>query len=431
MVDKALGQFAKNDKGLKEFWNWYESTVLQEQSLKDNIVTVAKAIEKVKENYFKGTDKCGRERNSESLAMNSLANYQTTYQTFYNKIPTRYLSKQVTAKLLIEILESQWGDLMAKKTKGFKNAHAAIQKLLIETKLLEELKIFKEHFGRIEVKKTQEIQEVSLEIFLEFRKRILGIPPYTLTKAQENQLENRQSWLKALSINLVYGFRGSEFKAIANLDESVKIGNRTFKALHDPTNTENLIVLNDRFIVIDSKEREHEVTIKTGGRICRPMIHPDYPNLIDELEIKNSDIKLPVVTPKTGDNPRTIKDCHIRALSTHLAKYAKQCGMGFTQTHALRHLCNFHGKLIGLTDEQRAESLGHSEMMNKKYKKHLDTASKADFLLRTIETPEAENIRLKQEIQHLKEQIEFLKPLNSSPHSDPPWYVSQGGFFYS
>ncbi|MDB9519085.1 hypothetical protein PN466_19250, partial [Roseofilum reptotaenium CS-1145] len=68
-----------------------------------------------------------------------------------------------------------------------------------------------------------------------------------------------------------------------------------------------------------------------------------------------------------------------------LADYIKQVGgQGFTQTHALRHLANYHGKLAGLTRDQRALSLGHSQTMNDKYDKHQTTRNQVNLLMADI-----------------------------------------------
>ncbi|MDB9515558.1 hypothetical protein PN466_01100, partial [Roseofilum reptotaenium CS-1145] len=82
---------------------------------------------------------------------------------------------------------------------------------------------------------------------MDFRDRVLGLNGYQLTKGQFRYIENRKSWFKAICINLLYGFRCSEFKAIRNLDESVTIDGEYFPALSDPDNEWHEIVLGDGF----------------------------------------------------------------------------------------------------------------------------------------------------------------------------------------
>ena len=145
------------------------------------------------------------------------------------------------------------------------------------------------------------------------------------------------------------------------------------------------------------------------------MMHPDYPNLIEILEIKNPDVKIPTCTPKSSSKPQTIKDCHIKRLSHNLKHWLIHCGLGFTQTHALRHLANLHGTLSGLTTDQRALSLGHSQVMNEKYNKHKTIDSSLDLLTRDINginALKAENEQLKAENERLKELLAFSQREN-------------------
>jgi len=103
-----------------------------------------------------------------------------------------------------------------------------------------------------------------------------------------------------------------------------------------------------------------------------------------------------------------------------LFSYISQVGgQGFTQTHALRHLANYHGKLAGLTRDQRALSLGHSQTMNDRYDKHQTTRNQVNLLMADI-SEKSEIQRLREElaqaqetIKSLEETILFLKKENA------------------
>lgn len=73
--------------------------------------------------------------------------------------------------------------------------------------------------------------------------------------------------------------------------------------------------------MIDDSGNSHKITIKTKGRLARPMMHPDYPNLIKLLDIKNPDVKIPAVTPKSTSRFETIKQCHLKSLSKSLKRW--------------------------------------------------------------------------------------------------------------
>ncbi len=406
-----------------EFWSWYETQIKGTISLENDIFTIGDAIKLVKENYLNGYDKVGRNRNEEKSKTNALANYHSTYGKHFSRLN---LTFRLTGENIISELTQKWGQLFSISgsqtlcSKGFKNAYTGILKLLRDTKLSSELDKVTSHFGVLKVVKRTEMQSIDLETFLDFRARVLGLNGYELTKAQWRNIDSRKSWMKAICINLLYGFRASEFKAILNLDEPVTIDGYTFKALHDPTNHENILVIDEGFWVTDTSGQKHWITIKTGDRIARPMVHPDYPNLIELLEIKDKTIVLPVCVPSTKSSPQSKKDIYSRTMAKMLFSYISQVGgQGFTQTHALRHLANYHGKLSGLTRDQRALSLGHSQTMNDRYDKHQTTRNQVNLLMADI-SEKSENQRLKEKlaqayskIDSLEETILFLKKENA------------------
>ena len=413
----AIADKLKDGGSETEFWQWYDVSIKGKQSLENDVVTIGEAAEIVKQGFMSGVDKVGRRRDAPELATNSLANYHDAYGTFYSRLNPEL---PLTADNIISEVMRNWGLLHQKKTKGFKDAYSACCKLLRDTKRTAELDKVQSHFGVIRVLSKSKEQTIDLEAFLDFRARVLGLNGYTLTKAQERGLGSRRSWFKALCINVLYGFRSSEGQAVLNLDKSIVIDGYTFKALHDPSNTENILVLGDGFWVTDSAGKKHWITIKTGERIARPMSHPDYPRLIELLGIKDSAVSLPVVTPKSNSALTTIKRCYSDAMRRLLNRYIKQVGgKGFTQTHALRHLANYHGKLAGLTRDQRALSLGHSAAMNDNYDKHQTMRNQVNLLMADI-TEKSEVQRLREELDQarsanksLEETIEFLKRENA------------------
>jgi len=397
-----------------EFWSWYESKIKGTKTLVDDCLTIGDAIEIVKNNYLSGYDKCGRDRNDEKSRINTLAIYNKTYGSHHAKLNPKL---KLTGENIIPEIIQNWGQLIISISgsqtlcsKGFRNAYTGTLKLFRDTRLDTELAKVQSYFGTLKVVRKTKMQSIDIETFLDFRARVLGLNGYELTKAQLNK--SRRSWFKAICINLLYGFRCSEFKAIQNLDKPVKRGNRVIKALHDPDNYENILVVDDGFWITDSSGKRHYITVKTSKRICCPMIHPDYPNLIELLGIKDSSVKMPETTPDANSNPESIKDIYNKGMREALVRYINQVGEGFTQTHALRHLANHHGKLSGLTRDQRALSLGHSGDMNDRYDEHLTADAEIDLLLTPI-SKEAEIAELKKQLKHAEETILFLKKENA------------------
>ncbi|MDB9516148.1 hypothetical protein PN466_04135 [Roseofilum reptotaenium CS-1145] len=405
-----------------EFWVWYETQIKGTVSLENDIITIENAIEIVKNNYLGGYDKCGRERSEDKTRINTLANYHSTYGKHFKKLNPKL---KLTGKNIISELIRNWSQLFSISgnqtlcSKGFKNAYTGVTKLLRDTKLFLELEQVTNHFGVLKIVKKTKMQSIDLETFLDFRARVLGLNGYELTANQWNNISSRKSWMKAICINLLYGFRASEFKAILNLDEPVTIDGYVFKALHDPGNHENILVIDEGFWVTDTSGQKHWITTKTGKRIARPMVHPDYPNLVELLEIKDSATKMPHCTPRASSNDQSKKSIYSRTMAKMLISYIDQVGIGFTQTHALRHLANHHGKLAGLTRDQRALSLGHSQTMNDRYDKHQTTRNQVNLLMADI-SEKSENQQLKEKltqayskIDSLEETILFLKRENA------------------
>ncbi|GEM_PF-243683 len=401
-----------------EFWLWYETQIKGAVSLENDITTIGNAIEVVKANYLNGYDKCGRDRSDERLKTNTLAGYHDAYGQYHKKLNPEL---RLTGENIISELTRNWEQLIKSISgnqtlcsKGFRHAYSSCCKLLRDTRLDKELSKVQSHFGTIRVVKKNKEQTIDLETFLDFRARVLGLNGYELTKAQWRNIDSRKSWFKAICINLIYGLRCSEFKAILNLYKPVTIDGETVPALSDPSNQWHEIVLTDGFWITDTSGKNHWVTIKTGGRIARPMIHPDYPNLIELLGVKDPEVKMPECIPKADSPPSTVKEVYQTRLRQKLSRFIKQVGgQGFTQTHALRHLANYHGIISGLTVDQRSASLGHSTLMNDTtYKGHQSIKNKRGLLRRKV-NKDAEIAELKQKLQQAQETILFLKKENA------------------
>ncbi|MBP0031503.1 hypothetical protein [Roseofilum sp. Guam] len=413
----AVSDKLKTLESESEFWEWYESEIKGTKTLVDDCLTIGDAIEIVKKNYLSGYDKCGRDRSEEKSQVNTLANYQLTYGNHHQRLNPKL---KLNGENLISEIMKHWGELHRKKTKGFKNAYTACCKLLRDCKLPQELDKVTNHFGVIKVVSKTKQQTIDIESFIDFRDRVLGLNGYLLTKKQQEALGNRRSWFKAFSFNLLYGFRASEFKAILNLDKPVKRGDRVFLALYDPENTENIAVLGDGFWITDTSGKRHWITIKTGKRISAPMIHPNYPSLIELLDIKNPSVPMPECIPKSDSDPKTFKNAYTRRMGLRLSDYIKQVGgQGFTQTHALRHLANYHGTIAGLTTKQRSWSLGHSDNMNDSYYGHLSVSSEVELMTsdisgnQKVRELESELTQAQETIKSLEETILFLKKENA------------------
>ncbi|MBD2571576.1 hypothetical protein H6G58_00785 [Arthrospira platensis FACHB-971] len=170
---------------------------------------------------------------------------------------------------------------------------------------------------------------------------------------------SRHNWLWVAGMAVMYGLRPTEIAAAVNLTKPfVTDDGITIKALSDPDNQDNYLVLGDYTYFTDSEGRK--VSIKTGGRIVAPIPSPE---MFEFLELKKP--LLPQYTPRKGSKPKTIVTGFEAAFSNRLQ--SMKCPV--TQKYAFRRLYNLLGEKYGLPIELRARLMGHSTIVNEgKYK---------------------------------------------------------------
>jgi hypothetical protein len=336
-----------------EFWNWYDKEIKQESQLVDDRLTFAEAIAKVEDDFWSRPSRTKRERDKDSPS--DLSSWHRTYGCFYQQLPQE---KIINLEDIATIIARQ-----KKGSRNYKYAVSAMKKLATINKrrdIYDEL----DSINVIQTKNAK-LQTITLEDFLDWRDRTLGI---TASLSKSVDLNSRKAWLWVFSVQVVYGLRVSEVFAIANLDKPLMSDDGTpIPALNSLDNTDNLIFIKDKTNL--------GTTVKTGYRMARPLVPPKCPNLIELLNIKKP--LLPANKPGTG-NSETIRKFY----SVKARKLLINWNAPFTQTHALRHLANINGIQAGIPQEVRAQSLGHTVQMNESvYKKRQSTQTTIDLLL--------------------------------------------------
>jgi integrase len=356
---KALSKAHKVAEKLKEssseteFWQWYDSTIKESVSLKDDQLTFAEAIAAVESSFWNILSRTKRVRDKENAS--DLTSWNNTYGRFYKLLPQNKVVNLTDIKIVVETRK--------KGTKTYETVVSAMKHL---AKLTNNNNIF-DKLSELEVTQTEykDLQTVTMEEFLAWRNKALGL---TTSLHPNVDLNTRKAWLWVFSMQVAYGLRISEAFAIQNLDKPfVTKDGVTVPALSDVANTDSLIVIGEKTIIGTST--------KTGSRISRPIIPPKYPNLIELLEIKKT--LLPTSRPRST-NPD--------AVSAFWKKIGRDCLVRWdapvTQTHAFRHLANINGIQAGISLEVRAQSLGHSSTVNDSvYKKRQHTQTTIDLLL--------------------------------------------------
>ena len=352
--------------GETELWDWYEGTILGRHEIANDQTTFAEAIAKVEQKFWDNLSHGKRERNKDNP--NDRCTWRTTHGQFYAKLPQ---DKPINLDSIMAVI-NHW----EKGTKSRKEAIFAMKKLARVNRKDEILAQLTEL--PTVITKRQKLQKISLDEFLALHERVSNSQsPF------DNSLkrEQRKNWLWAFSMQVVYGLRISEVWAILNLKESyLTEDGDIIPALCSAENGDGLIAIADLTI--------HGTTTKTGYRIARPLIPPSHPDLMEKLNIRHGSVP-----------PIDISGYNQDRISGILSHYARNRLVDWnapvTQTHAFRHLANLNGMAAGISQEVRAQSLGHSVQMNETiYKNRQATKTTIDLLTRSNREPQGLSLAL-------------------------------------
>jgi integrase len=349
---KVAGKL-KESSSETEFWQWYDSTIKQSVNLKDDQLTFAQAIAVVEEDFWSRLSRTRRKR--DRINPSDLSSWNDVYGSFYKYLP----QDKVVNFPDVEAVILRWEKGSGRYSNGV-SAMKRLARLANNDNLLDSL-------SKLDTAQSvfQALQAVTMEDFLGWRDKTLGTTASLYLSAD---LEVRKAWLWVFSMQVVYGLRISETIAIQNLEKPyITKDGVSIPALSDPNNTGNLIYIGEKTIL--------GTTTKTSSRICRPIIPPSCPNLIELLEIK---IPLVPTSRPRSTNPDTVRRFWVRTARVRLANWNAPT----TSTHAFRHLANINGMQAGISLEVRAQSLGHTPAMNDSvYKKRQHTQTTIDLLL--------------------------------------------------
>ncbi len=354
---KLVANKLKKVESESDFWEWYDKEVREKNQIDDDLLTVGEAI-KVVENSFwsgyrkskKGKQKRDRENPSD------IDSWNDTYWRFYKELPMDAPMTLVCVKQAI-----------SRREQGTKTCRGSVFALKRLGRVSRNKKIV-DYLDSLEITQTvfMDLQEIDLSVYLPWRDAVLGI---TTVLHKNANLETRRRWVWVFSVQLVYGLRISEVFAIQNLDKPFVAKDKTsIEALNDPSNTDNLLVIGDYTYL--------GTTTKTGYRLARPLIPPEYPDLLERLDIKHGTI--PENKPRKGTSPKGIRNFYNRTARGYLVDW----NAPFTQTHASRGLANLNGMQAGISQEVRSQSLGHTPDQNDRgYKKRKTTKTEINLLL--------------------------------------------------
>jgi hypothetical protein len=355
-VAESLNTF----KVASEFWSWYDSEILEINSIENDLVTYRDIFTQIETEYFNGRHKNTKNKRSKDNP-SDVSNFNRGYGRIFKKFPN--LDSYPNWAEIKSVLFS-W----KQGSNQFEKSHDVLKRICEMSANSKELLAKLEQIDD-EQYDFKELQSISLNEFLNWYDSSYSEIPHLRNKNHRNA---RQSWLWVCSMCVLYGLRPSEIAAAKNLTEAVTIDGVHFKAISDKTNKDLLLVLGDYTYF--------GASIKTGGRICIPMVTDK--KLIERLHIQLP--SLPIYTPEPHSKPESICNGFNNQFTQRITGY--KCPV--TQKYAFRHLCNQLGEQYGIPQEIRARCLGHSVNVNDTvYKARNNTQTTVDLLTKHSKHP--------------------------------------------
>lgn len=357
-IDKAKSVSSKLStfESFTEFKHWYDTTIKERQKVSDDRITFSDAINKV-DDYFWSLK--GRVKDKNVPGYNNwMSSWETTYGKYFNLLPpNKLLNLEDINKAIIKKSDKARKNCIRAMIKlcdlaGFNNFSVKLKTLSLHSP---------NPSNPISQSTThRDLQTIGIKEFLSLYDAVLE---YGDSNGYAKRYkEHRRRWLWVFSMQVIYGMRVHEVFSIMNiyLPYTTKDG-VTIPALKEKGNKDMVAVVGTYTVI--------NTTTKTHYRLCVPNIHPEYPEIINRLAIREG--QLPDNRPLPTSLPSTIQRFFANKAFYVLSRWQKQLGESaissdkpFTQTHALRHLSNYIAKIGGKSPDQIAMSLGHSVQMN-------------------------------------------------------------------
>jgi hypothetical protein len=339
-----------------QFEEWYEQAILGKNQIANDRITYREIFAQIEAKYWST-----RNKNTKRKRSKDIPNDVRGYEDHYSKVFKRFENWDI---------QPNWEDMKKvlftweQGTKSFKDGCSVIKKIIGYCPNADKILAL---LADIDFRQTEfkEKQSIGLEQFLTWHDKILN-------ESSNRYQESRESWLWVASMCVVYGLRPSEIAAAQNLTKPYTKERVTIPALNSANNHDLLLVLGN--------ETYFGVTIKTGGRICKPLCIDR--KILDRLKIQEP--KLPVYKPREDSTAKVI----VNGFSDNFHRNLINWKCPVTQAYAFRHLSNQLGEKYGIPQEIRARSMGHSVAVNEStYKKRGNLQTTVDLLTNHSKQP--------------------------------------------
>jgi integrase len=345
-VSNALKTFTK----ASDFWEWYNREILEENEIKNDLVTYRQIFQEIEDRYLRGKHihtKRKRTRDIDRLgSISDLRSFHVTYGEIFAKFPDwdKYPTWDEIKSIWFSIGIKSTGTDSGQGSATFKSAKTAIKAICELCPNSDELL---KKVNKIDVTKTifTEKQSIALDDFLKWYHQAYDEIPSI--KRQDGKFK-REAWLWVASMCVLYGLRPSEIASAQNLTKSITIDDETIYALNDVERNPDCCIVLGEFTYFGA-------SVKTGYRAIYPI---PLPHLWDELNILNP--MLPPYNPRKSSNFKHLADGFNRAFSY----YMDICKCPVTQKYAFRHLFNQLCEMCGIPVAIRSRLMGHSESTN-------------------------------------------------------------------
>ena len=329
----------------KEFtWEWYDWEIAKKVvRVNDNASKLIAELQSDYKKHFFAT----HPYTTEIQIRRTNANWQNTCWQYISRFNAQELLSEKEIRRVIETTKSN--------TYSRQCVVYAISSLLIFLKLFPQ---YQDLLNSYKSSTKYEKKDRYIPTDEEIENAFLAIKPkpkfhkkylHTFTKKQWN-----------FGMMATYGLRNHEIWHIENLYEAVDFDGELIPALNDPNNTTNLIVISQN--------------TKTGRRLAMP-VSPDGKNWIEKFDLKNPK---PLEVNLNVKNPENV-------YSETLNRFFKTANLKF-KPYDLRHAFNHRCEERGISTAVAALSLGHSEVMNAKYKRNRRASRTINVLTHAIES---------------------------------------------
>ncbi len=338
-----------------EFENWYNQTIKgkNNQIFDNNQITFKEALSNLYGWFMSQTDRRGYNRKDNLVSSNS--SFEGTYQRYLKVLP---LDNQVNIEDCSILVNNYYPD----HPKSYRESITSVRKLLEVNQLYSLKEQWEKQNFRITNKRNKNERKVKKQTITE--EQILNLYEAVIKNIEiliKCRYTEVREWLNAIMIAFIYGLRPIEAFAIKNLecDYQDKQGN------HYPAVSKNSIFNPDNpysIIYIDSHTRI-ATTVKTGDRQARPLCTLTSNLWLTFNLAKNC--QLPNYNPNPNSKEKTQVQAYGNRIGRYLEKWStKFLGIVITQSYSLRRGGNVNGASYGIPSEIRAQSMGHSRLLN-------------------------------------------------------------------